>query len=345
MPHTIHRKPTDFGEITKWKSSEIKNFLFYQSTPIFIYILGKNRERVSYLYKYLSYVIAIRILYAPIKQLTDLEKAEEIISNYLLSLEEIFGIYAYTFTAHAHLHLSDQVRLHGPLQCHSQFFFEGALYNLKNLLHGTKGFIDQISKQIFLFKNLQGTFNDTNFNNNVLYEFIERKMHLKRNELETRLYGKLEKIKTNKLEEELLSKIYNLRCKIAVKSDRAFSKKRLFHSKSYNRKGNCNSYSVSYSEDENVFYGDIEYFLETSNKIFAFLNKHNLKKNPDTILPPSTGFFYNIVKNNIFNYYKVIEFSKDVHLINIECIRNRCIIIKIEEIILITELEYEFEHN
>ncbi len=72
MPHTIHRKPTDFGEITKWKSSEIKNFLFYQSTPIFIYILGKNGERVSYLYKYLSYVIAIRILYAPIKQLTDL---------------------------------------------------------------------------------------------------------------------------------------------------------------------------------------------------------------------------------------------------------------------------------
>ena len=69
--------------------------------------------------------------------------AEEIISKYLVSLEEIFGLHAYTFTAHAHLHLANQVKLHGPLQCHSQFFFEGALFNLKNLIHGSRGFINQ----------------------------------------------------------------------------------------------------------------------------------------------------------------------------------------------------------
>jgi len=61
MPHTIHRKHYDIHEISKWKSSEIKNFLFYQSIPIFLNIFN-NREQINYLYKYISYVIDIRIL-------------------------------------------------------------------------------------------------------------------------------------------------------------------------------------------------------------------------------------------------------------------------------------------
>ncbi len=36
MPHYINRKATQIEISHKWKSSEIKNFLFFQSIPIFI---------------------------------------------------------------------------------------------------------------------------------------------------------------------------------------------------------------------------------------------------------------------------------------------------------------------
>jgi hypothetical protein len=42
-------------------------------------------------------------MYSPIDDLNDLNEAEKIIKQYLISLEDTFDIFAYTFTAHAHL--------------------------------------------------------------------------------------------------------------------------------------------------------------------------------------------------------------------------------------------------
>ena len=103
--------------------------MFYQSLPIFIEILPE-----WFFYRFAAYVFAIRLLYEPIKSSIDLNSAEEILNKYVKSLEDTYNENAYTFTAHAHLHLAKC--LHGPLQSHSQFCFEGALFNLKNLLHG-----------------------------------------------------------------------------------------------------------------------------------------------------------------------------------------------------------------
>ena len=57
LPHTFNRKGTNIKEASKWKSSEIKTFLFYLSIPIFLNFLPSR-----YFYEYASYVIAIRIL-------------------------------------------------------------------------------------------------------------------------------------------------------------------------------------------------------------------------------------------------------------------------------------------
>ncbi len=61
MPHTINRKATNIENSSKWKSSEIKNFLFFESIPIFMNVFPS-----WYFYQYSAYVIAIRILYEPI---------------------------------------------------------------------------------------------------------------------------------------------------------------------------------------------------------------------------------------------------------------------------------------
>ena len=64
------------------------------------------------------------MLYEPIKDKKILEMAKEMIDDFHNSLEQCFGPQAYTYTAHAHLHLVDQVLDHGPLYDSEQFCFE-----------------------------------------------------------------------------------------------------------------------------------------------------------------------------------------------------------------------------
>ena len=87
------------------------------------------KKQHAFFYQYTAYVIAIRILWEPIKSETDLKLSELILKNYCREIEETFNINACLFTLHAHLHLVEQVKNHGPLNGHAQFFFE-----VKNLI-------------------------------------------------------------------------------------------------------------------------------------------------------------------------------------------------------------------
>jgi hypothetical protein len=336
MPHTISRKSTKIDEISKWKSSEIKNFLFFQSLPVFIKFLP-----TSYFHKFASYIIAIRLLYEPIRNLEDLSLVETILLNYVKDLEYTFSIHAYTFTIHAHLHLVEQVRSHGPLQCHSAFFFEGALFNIKNLLHGTTGFLNQISKQIFLYKNLKDNFTNQHFSNESLKQFLLKKFDTFQNN-RSELIGTQQKRMLNHTE-KIIFNSNDFRNKYVLISDRVRIEGRTFHSKSYTRKGNCNSYTVSYMHKNEIKFADIEYFLELDNILYAFIKKH-MVLNSTSILPESSGFFFSIVRKYFSRYYKLIKFTDLIDIIECSVIRNRCIIIENEEI-FITELEYEYEHD
>lgn len=338
MPHTIHRKPTQLEEISKWKSSEIKNFLFYQSIPLFLNVLPTN-----YLYKYLSYFLFVKILYEPIKSEEDLLLAENIIKYYIQSLEDDFSINAYTYTIHAHIHLPNQVRLHGPLHCHSQFFFEGALFNIKNLLHGTKGYINQISSQIFLYKDIKLKFEEITIRDPNLAHFLSNKLSLNNNK-ETTIFGTIQNILVDNRERKIFLEKFNLDVNYVLKSDRLYIKNKLYHSKSYSRKGKSNSYSISYEINNIKYYADIEYFLEINNKIYAFIKKHNIISNLD-VLPISTGFFYETVKKYIFNYFKIIEYTENFDIIEISSIHNRCVIVDNKKNLFVSEITYEFEHD
>ena len=119
MPHNINRKPTSLEQFSKWKSSELKIFLFYESIPM---LIGKVSH--SFFAYFASYVIAMRLLYEPVQNTDSINVAEKILSLYLRQLEDMYTKFAQTFTAHAHLHLAEQVRQFGTLHSVSQFFFE-----------------------------------------------------------------------------------------------------------------------------------------------------------------------------------------------------------------------------
>ena len=86
--------------------------------PVLINILPTN-----YWYLLCLYAFGVRLLYEPTSE-PSISLANKFIDTYHIHLEEMFGNRAYTYTIHAHTHLAYQVKLHGPLQTHSQFVFE-----------------------------------------------------------------------------------------------------------------------------------------------------------------------------------------------------------------------------
>ena len=116
----MHRQIKKFDDDSlKFKSSELRAFLLYLAVPVFFNSLDN-----SYFYLLLTYVGAIRFLYEPIQNEADINLAEELLRKYVYEFEQHFGERAFDFTLHAHLHLAEQVRNHGPLHGHSQFVFE-----------------------------------------------------------------------------------------------------------------------------------------------------------------------------------------------------------------------------
>ncbi len=116
-------------------------------------------------------MLAVRILYKPIHDISSIDDSDYILQAYVNSLIHMFGRYAYDYTLHAHLHLTEQVRRHRPLQSNSQFIFEGAIYNLKLLLHGTRGYLDQIVRDIEATKRFSHQLKSAKFTSDNLYTY------------------------------------------------------------------------------------------------------------------------------------------------------------------------------
>ncbi len=87
MLHNINRKPTSIDCYFKWKYSELKIFLLYESIPILM-----NCLPASYFAYFSTFAISIRILYEPIDDKSLLIQTKDILKNYVKELEEVYSI-------------------------------------------------------------------------------------------------------------------------------------------------------------------------------------------------------------------------------------------------------------
>ena len=269
--------------------------------------------------------------------------AENILIKYVKELWSYFGLYAYDYTIHAHLHLADQVRMHGPLHCHSQFVFEGALYNIKKMLKGTKGYLNQAINKLTFLKTFQPEYENFEFDS--LKPFKEKyltKNYYKKDEIS--LIAPLEnKVLTSKVK-NLFKDKFDLDVNKVLSSTRFKNKKLFLHSKNYSRKGKANSYTISFREDNIKKYAFIIEFYKQKNEIFALVDVISMS---DFNLPTSDGYFYDKITNGLFEkFYNFVDtkiLKRD--LIKCDNIELKCIIVKNKISELITEIKYEFEHD
>lgn len=110
VPHSFPRDIRDFKSLPHWKANELKVFLLYTGLPaLFKFLKTKHFEH------FCLYVLIIRRLCD-----TDISAVEQELTRNLLNiwhkdLEDLYGLKNMTYTAHAHMHLVDQVQRLGPL--------------------------------------------------------------------------------------------------------------------------------------------------------------------------------------------------------------------------------------
>lgn len=170
IPHIFNRRIDSILNHTKWKCSQVKLFFFYLAIPALI----KNLDN-EYFVLLCGYICVMRILYEPIMNITDIDLAEKLLNEYYESIGTYFGISAYDYTVHAHIHLAEQVRNHVPLHCHSQFAFEGALNNIRLMISGSKGYLNQIIHQLTVSRYLDHELSHHEFQAADLENLIENK--------------------------------------------------------------------------------------------------------------------------------------------------------------------------
>jgi hypothetical protein len=110
VPHSFARGIRDFKSLVHWKANELKVFLLNTGLPILL-----NNIETHFFEHFCLYVLIIRRLCD-----TNMSNSEQELTNQLLNLwhsdlNTLYNDKNMTFTAHAHMHLVDQVKRLGPL--------------------------------------------------------------------------------------------------------------------------------------------------------------------------------------------------------------------------------------
>lgn len=128
VPCEFVRKTRSLAFVKLWKATEFRNFLLYIGPVALKPYLKKN------LYNhFLTLHVAIRILCSLMFQ-NLIDYAQELLQYFVSSFALLYGTYNISYNVHGLIHLVQDVKKFGPLDCFSSFKYENYLQMLKKLL-------------------------------------------------------------------------------------------------------------------------------------------------------------------------------------------------------------------
>jgi hypothetical protein len=144
IPREFSRKGQSIANLPHWKATEYRLFLLYTG-PIILnnYLPSAYMEHFNLLH------FAIYILSSSIYHENLLSQAQACISNFILTMDELFGKTAVTHNVHVLEQLPKFTEIYGTLDEFSSFPFENHLHHLKHHIRPTQH-IFQHALNVFL---------------------------------------------------------------------------------------------------------------------------------------------------------------------------------------------------
>ena len=167
--------------------------------------------------------------------------------------------------------------------------------------------------------------------------------------MQNKLISQLKRRELTTSEKEILSTNFSINLfEEMVESTKIRYESKVFHSKQNNRKINSNSYTISFKINNEIEYGEILYFFEHKNTIFAKINVF-LKLINEVLPEKISGFFYDTFEKLYSDFYGMVDVGADKSredIIMVEQIKFKCILINYKNnLFYITNLVYEYEHD
>lgn len=149
-PSFVQRMTRTLTDLKLWKAKEYKLWFFYYSVAVLNGVLDKQ-----YLFHHIKLVSAISLLCQESIFPEQLDRASELLNQYVRDFQQLYGLRFMGMNVHLLLHLVDVVRETGPLWVNSCFFWEDLNGQLVKLIHGPHQPGLQICSSASLFMSLQ----------------------------------------------------------------------------------------------------------------------------------------------------------------------------------------------
>jgi nitrate reductase NapAB chaperone NapD len=306
-----------------------------------------NNLSQKYFEHFCLYVLCIRVLCDSSRKVP-LRRVQDLIFYWHQQLKIIYDEQEMTFTAHAHIHLPQQVHRFGPLHKISAFPFESMLKKLKMFITGPTNIGEQVSNRFVIERIAREKLINSaqpeqflQFIKNIINDPID---------LDKKDDGSLFNRLNVELDFDDLLLINNY-CHKTI--DPCFIESfgkcyiigQTFYSKLVEESiHKCSSY-VEYEVDGLMKYGRIIKFVQISKQSLFYVEEFIEKLDIPDVLDISC-VYHQILKTNHFNdYFKVFKrkiTSKSIH--NINKLKKICILVGFGNNIIITPT-LEFEHD
>lgn len=142
-PSEIHRKIRPLVELPRWKGTELRTFMLYNSLTVLKSFLPDNHFK-----HYLLFYCSVVILGCERFCEKLINTADDMIKTFLNLFKSIYGIEHFTSNLHNLIHLVDEVRIFGVLGNFNAYSFENKLQSIKKLVRSGNLPLTQIAKRI-----------------------------------------------------------------------------------------------------------------------------------------------------------------------------------------------------
>jgi len=141
IPVEFNRKPRSLLEAKRWKATEFRQFVLYTGPVVLKRILNNARY-----INFLSLHVAITIL-ASSKYSYFIDYASDLLLYFVNTFKILYGAENISHNVHNLLHLSEHVRVYGPLDNFSAFPFENYLQSILKTIRKNEKPLAQIIKR------------------------------------------------------------------------------------------------------------------------------------------------------------------------------------------------------
>lgn len=118
-----------------------------------------------------------------------------------------------------------------------------------------------------------------------------------------------------------------------------------YHTMLYDKRFRCRSFIISYVKD-NKYHNDISYanvivFYKYNNEYFAFIQKYHAsnKRISDFAELPDE------IVRKLNELYPLLLLSDDYDIISVDAFRHKCIAIEFQDVLCLSEILVDFEHD